>query len=91
MQHNSGGSYSTILAANTILNTGKFVKMIHREDGGSSHHSGLENMIAGLAIRMANHPLYPTLSPTLCIIITSIAFCQPLSISMHCTQNISLN
>ena len=51
MQHNSGGSYSTILAANTILNTFKFVKMIHpdffREDGGSSHHSGLENMIAG--------------------------------------------
>ena len=40
--------YSTILAANTISNTGKFAKMIHPdffgEDGGrSSHHSDLEN------------------------------------------------
>ena len=41
--------YSAILAANTILNTGKFAKTIHLgehfgEDGGrSSHHSDLEN------------------------------------------------
>ena len=38
--------YSTILAANTISNTGKFAKMAHPdgEDGGrSSHHSDLEN------------------------------------------------
>ena len=38
--------YSTILAANTISNTGKFAKMVHPvgEDGGrSSHHSDLEN------------------------------------------------
>ena len=40
--------YSTILAANTILNTGKFPKMVHPhfsgEYGGRSyHHSDLEN------------------------------------------------
>ena len=40
--------YSTILAANTISNTGKFAKMVHLdffgEDGGrSSNHSNLEN------------------------------------------------
>ena len=40
--------YSTILAGNTILNTDKFVKMVHHsffgEDGGRiSHHSDLEN------------------------------------------------
>ena len=40
--------YSTILAANTISNTGKFAKMVHPdffgEDGGrSSHQSDLEN------------------------------------------------
>ena len=44
MQHNWW--YSTILAANTISNTGKFAKMVHffGEDGGrNSHHSDLEN------------------------------------------------
>ena len=40
--------YSTILAANTIPNTGKIAKMVYPdffgEDGArSSHHSGLEN------------------------------------------------
>ena len=40
--------YSTILAANTISNTGKFAKMLHPdffdEDGGKNpHHSDLEN------------------------------------------------
>ena len=40
--------YSTIMAENTILNTGKFAKMVHpdffREDGDrSSYHSYLEN------------------------------------------------
>ena len=40
--------YSTLLAANTISNTGKFAKLVHPdffgEDGGrSSHHSDLEN------------------------------------------------
>ena len=40
--------YSTILAANTISNTGKFAKMVNPyffgEDGGrSSHRSDLEN------------------------------------------------
>ena len=40
--------YSTILAANTISNTGKFAKMVHPnffgEDGGrSSHYSDLKN------------------------------------------------
>ena len=38
-----------------------------------------------MTIRMANHPLYPTLPLSQCIIITSIAFCQPLS--MHNLQN----
>ena len=46
MQHNWW--YSTILAANTISNTGKFAKLVHPdffgEDGGrSSHYSDLEN------------------------------------------------
>ena len=40
--------YSTILAANTISNTGKFAKMVHpdffAENGGrSSHHFDLKN------------------------------------------------
>ena len=40
--------YITILAANTISNTGKFAKMLHPEffdeDGGKNpHHSNLEN------------------------------------------------
>ena len=40
--------YSTILAENTILNTGKFAKMVNPdffgEDGDrNSHHSHLEN------------------------------------------------
>ena len=40
--------YSTILAENTISNTGKFAKMVHPdffgEGGGrSSHHSDLKN------------------------------------------------
>ena len=40
--------YSTILAVNTISNTGKFAKMVHPdffdEDGGkSSHRSDSEN------------------------------------------------
>ena len=41
-------SYSTMLAVNTISNTGKFAKMAHpdffvEDGGGSSHHSDLEN------------------------------------------------
>ena len=50
MQDNAAqqSCYGTILAANTISNTGKFTKMVHPdfvdEDGGrSSHHSDLEN------------------------------------------------
>ena len=40
--------YIAILETKTILNTGKFGKMVHRDffvkDGGRSfHHSGLEN------------------------------------------------
>ena len=42
------GWYSLILAANTILNTGKFAKKVHPDffgqyGGRSSHHSDLEN------------------------------------------------
>ena len=29
MQHNSGGTVYTILAANSISNSGKFAKMVH--------------------------------------------------------------
>ena len=41
--------YSTVLAANTILNTGKFAKMVHTDFSGeyasrSYHHSDLENL-----------------------------------------------
>ena len=75
--------YSTILAANTISNTGKFAKMVHPdffgEDGGrSSHHSDLENQWlqlvdsdedTGNQNAMANHPLYPTLSPILSVLL----------------------
>ena len=40
--------YSTILASNTISNTGKFARIVHPDffgdDGGRSpHHSDLEN------------------------------------------------
>ena len=42
------GWYILILAANTILNTGKFAKKLHPDffgqyGGRSSHHSDLEN------------------------------------------------
>ena len=42
------GWYILILAANTILNTGKFAKKVHPDffgqyGGRSSHHSDLEN------------------------------------------------
>ena len=42
--------YSTILTANTILNTGKFAKMVHpdffgEDCGRSSHHSDLKNQL----------------------------------------------
>ena len=42
------GWYILILAANTILNTGKFAKNVHPDffgqyGGRSSHHSDLEN------------------------------------------------
>ena len=89
--------YSTILAANTISNTGKFAKMVHPdffgEDGGrSSHHSDLENQWLQVVDydedtgdqngKLSTHPPYP-FPYTQLIIITSIA-CQPLS--MHHLQ-----
>ena len=90
--------YSTILAPNTISNTGKFAKIVHpdffgEDDDRSSHHSDLENQ----SLQVVDYDedtgdqngkqsilLYP--SPyTRRIIITSIAFCQPLS--MHRLQS----
>ena len=91
--------YSTLLAANTIPNTGKFAKMVLHpdffgEDGGiSSHHSDLENQWlqvvdydkdTGDQNGKPSTLLYP-FAYTQCIIITSIAFCQPWP--MHCLQS----
>ena len=66
--------YSTILAANTISNTGKFAKMVlpdfFCEGGARSPHPLCYRklMIAVslkiLAIRKTNHPLYSTISPS---------------------------
>ena len=90
--------YSTILAANTISNTGKFVKIAHLvcfgEDGDrSSHHSDLENQWLLVVDydedtgdqngKLSTLP-YP-FPYTRHIIITPIAFCQPLS--MHRVQS----
>ena len=75
--------YITILAVNAISNNGKFAKMVHPnvfgEDGGrSSHHTDLENQWlqlvdcdedTGNQNAMANHPLYPTLSPILSVLL----------------------
>ena len=90
--------YSTILAANTISNTGKFAKMVHPdffgEDGGrSSHHSDLENQwlqVVDYDEDTGDQNGKPSTLPypfpyTQRIIITSIAFCQPLS--MHHLQS----
>ena len=86
--------YSTILAANTILNTGKFAKMVHPdsfgEDGGrSSHHADLENQwlqVVDYDQDTGDQNGKPSTLPyTQRIIITSIAFCQPLS--MHRLQS----
>ena len=87
--------YSTILAPNTISNTVKFAKMIHPdffdEDGGRK-----EVLITLTLILLDNDEdtgdqnskpstlPYP-IAYTQCIIITYIAFCQPLS--MHCLQS----
>ena len=83
--------YSEILATNTISNTDKFARMVHPdffgENGGrSSHHSDLECQWLQLVDYdedtgdQNGKPfflLYP-LPYTQRIIITSIAFCQPL-------------
>ena len=87
--------YSTILAPNTISNTVKYAKMIHPdffdEDGGRK-----EVLITLTLILLDNDEdtgdqnskpstlPYP-IAYTQCIIITYIAFCQPLS--MHCLQS----
>ena len=91
--------YSTILAVNTIWNTGEFAKMVNPdffgEDGGrSSHHSDLENQWLQLVDYdedtgdqngKPSTLTYPLLYTQHIIIITSIAFCQPLS--MHHLQS----
>ena len=83
--------YSTILAANTISNTGKFAKIVHPdffgEDGVRSyHHSDLENQwlpVVGNEKDTGDQNGKPSTLPypfsyTQRIIITSIVFCQPL-------------
>ena len=74
--------------ANTISNTGKFVKIVHRdffgEDGGKNPHYSdpktddcdtvaSDKDACDCAIRMENHPLY-ALSYPQPFIITSIAY-----------------
>ena len=89
--------YSTILAANTISNTGKFAKMVHPnffgEDGGrSSHYSDLKNQWLQVVYydedtgnQNGKPSTLPYPFPYTQRIITSIAFCQPLS--MHHLQS----
>ena len=92
VQYNTGSEY------NFKLNTGKFAKIVHpdffgEDDGRSSHHSDLENQWlqvvdydedTGDQNDKPSTLLYP--SPyTECIIITSIAFWQPLY--MHRLQS----
>ena len=103
MQDNAGQQwlYSTILAANTISNTGKFAKMVHPdpigEDGArSTHHSDLENWWlqvvdsdADTGVQNGKPSTLPYPFPyTQSIIITYKPFWQ--SLSMHRLQNISL-
>ena len=91
--------YSTILAVNTISNTGKFAKMVHPDflggnGGRSSHHSDLENQwfhLVDYDKDTGDQNGKPSTLPypfpyTQHIIITSIAFCQ--SLSMHHLQSI---
>ena len=100
MQDNAAQQWwcSTIVAANTISNTSKFAKMIHPEffgeDGGrSSRHSDMQNQWLqvvdydeDICDQNGKPSTLPYLFPyTQRIIITSIAFCQPLS--MHCLQS----
>ena len=82
--------YSTILAANTISNTGKFAKMVHPDffgkDGGRrSHHSDNQwlQVVVDYVEDIDDQNGKPSTLPypfpyTQHIIITSIAFCQPL-------------
>ena len=99
MQDNAAQQWwcSTILAANTISNTGKFAKMVYPdffgEDGGrSSHHSDLENqwLLVDYDENTGKQNSKPSTLPyplpyTQRIIITFIAFCQLLS--MHRLQS----
>ena len=89
--------YSTMLAPNTISNTVKFAKMIHPDFFGED--GGKKEVIITLTSILLDYDedtgdqnskpstlLYP-IAYTQCIIITYIAFCQPLS--MHCLQSTS--
>ena len=90
--------YITILAGNKISNTGEFAKMVHpdffgEDVGRSSHHSDLENQwlqVVDYDEDTGDQNGKPSTLPypfpyTQRIIITSIAFCQPLS--MHRLQS----
>ena len=86
--------YSTILAANTVSNTGKFSKMVHPDFlvmmvvevlitlTQKINICRQQTMMKILVIRMANHPLYPTLSP---ILSTLLLLPQP-SATIHRLQ-----
>ena len=74
--------YSTIIAANTISNNGKFAKICHIQIGRSFHHSDLENQWLQVDTdkdtgdQNGKPSTLPYPSPyTQHIIITSIAFC----------------
>ena len=94
--------YNTIVAANAVSNTGKFANMVHPdffgEDGGrNSHHSDLENQLLQVVEydedsgdKNGKPSTLPYPFPyTQRIIITSIAFCQPLSMQ-HLQNNFHL-
>ena len=99
MQHNSGGTVHWQRTQFQIY-TGKFAKIVHPdffgEDGGrSSHHSDLENQwlqVVDYDEDTGDQNGKPSTLPypfpyTQHIIITSIAFCQ--SLSMHRLQSTS--
>ena len=94
--------YNTIVAANAISNTGKFANMVHPdffgEDGDrNSHHSDLENQLLQVVEydedsgdKNGKPSTLPYPFPyTQRIIISSIAFCQPLSMQ-HLQNNYHL-
>ena len=85
----TSGTVPTILAANTISNTGNIAKMVYPDflvemvigilttQTKEINNCKLYSLMKKLAIRTANHPLHPLPYPQ-GIIITSIVYWQPL-------------